>query len=294
MARKKKDDEPELPPAFQFYAKDWLSSPRVNAMSPAQEGAYIRLLALSWTNDDCALPDDDDDLARLSRLGDDWKNGLGEKIKKCFNVRVRKGRIGNEKLLDYRKMLEARREKSHDGGVKSGEVRRSKANKKRSTLHPSFEVNAKQTRTKSEANANSSSSSSSSTSIDSPNGESTDTTSGQISADAFLAAWNATPGTRQALNIKGGRLTHFKARARDPSWVADYQRALAKFPLKCFAAKPGGWQPNIDWFLRPDTVTTILENHYDWVRDDDPKSKRSGPNLNNGSAGSSDARDRSL
>jgi hypothetical protein len=36
------------PPAFQFYVKDWLSSPNVRAMTLAQRGLYIDLLAYSW------------------------------------------------------------------------------------------------------------------------------------------------------------------------------------------------------------------------------------------------------
>jgi len=36
------------PPAFQFYVNDWASSLQVRAMSPAQRGCYIDLLAASW------------------------------------------------------------------------------------------------------------------------------------------------------------------------------------------------------------------------------------------------------
>jgi uncharacterized protein YdaU (DUF1376 family) len=40
------------PPAFQFYAKDWRSSPTVQSMTLAQEGLYIRLCALAWDSDE--------------------------------------------------------------------------------------------------------------------------------------------------------------------------------------------------------------------------------------------------
>jgi uncharacterized protein YdaU (DUF1376 family) len=39
---------PSKPPAFQFYVKDWLSSPNVRAMTYAQRGLYIELLAYTW------------------------------------------------------------------------------------------------------------------------------------------------------------------------------------------------------------------------------------------------------
>ena len=82
--------------------------------------------------------------------------------------------------------------------------------------------------------------------------------------DSFLIAWNATSGAIPARRITGKRQRSLAERFRDPSW--DWQAALAKFPLKCFAAEPGGWQPNIDWFLKPETVGKILEGAYDWTK----------------------------
>jgi hypothetical protein len=57
-------------PAFQFYPDDWLSSPKISTMTPAEEGAYIRLLAYTWNDPDCTIPNDDASLAILSRLGE--------------------------------------------------------------------------------------------------------------------------------------------------------------------------------------------------------------------------------
>ena len=55
------------PPAFQFYAKDWLSSPAVRSMSLAAVGAYINLLATAWDSDPVAsLPNDENRLWRLA------------------------------------------------------------------------------------------------------------------------------------------------------------------------------------------------------------------------------------
>src|SRR5688572_2840993 len=53
-------------PAFQLYVQDWLSSPTITLMSPAQEGAYLRLLLIQWNSTDFALPNDDVKLASLS------------------------------------------------------------------------------------------------------------------------------------------------------------------------------------------------------------------------------------
>jgi hypothetical protein len=52
-----------------MYTDDWLSSAVIAAMTAAEERGYLRLLLYSWNEDDCGLPDDDDTLAQLSKLG---------------------------------------------------------------------------------------------------------------------------------------------------------------------------------------------------------------------------------
>jgi uncharacterized protein YdaU (DUF1376 family) len=109
------------PPAFQFYPGDWLSSKDVMLMTSAEEGAYIRLLALSWLEDDCGLPDDEDALSRLSRLGEAWFKGGSTVLRKKFVSR--NGRLYNLRLLEERKKQEEWRQKSSEGGKKSANVR---------------------------------------------------------------------------------------------------------------------------------------------------------------------------
>ena len=151
-------------PAFQFYVNDWLGSANIMLMTPAEEGAYVRLLAIAWGQDDCGLPDDDIQLATLSRLCEGWLNGSGQKIKKCF---IKKGdRLYNKRLLDEKKKQAEWIEKSREGGRKSGEARRNPAFGKaladkrwmRRVVEPPCEPNANRMV---EPNANSSSSSSS-------------------------------------------------------------------------------------------------------------------------------------
>ncbi len=108
-------------PAFQFYPSDWLSSKSVMLMTPAEEGAYIRLLAIAWSEPDCGLPDDDIALAALSRLGPAWKKGSGKKVRKCFISR--RGRLYNKRLLSERKKQEEWKLKSSEGGKKGAEAR---------------------------------------------------------------------------------------------------------------------------------------------------------------------------
>ncbi len=57
------------PPAFQFYADTWLASLRVQLMTLAEEGAYIRCLAFCWRHG--SIPSDPATLARLIGKGCD-------------------------------------------------------------------------------------------------------------------------------------------------------------------------------------------------------------------------------
>lgn len=57
------------PPAFQFYPQDFAADSKVEAMSTEAVGAYILLLCKAWREEPPgSLPDDDDVLARWSRM----------------------------------------------------------------------------------------------------------------------------------------------------------------------------------------------------------------------------------
>ncbi len=81
----------------------------------------------------------------------------------------------------------------------------------------------------------------------------------------FLAAWNAVRGFRGALDLTNDRLRHFQARVHNRQWVASWREALARaaaLPF-CLGAGERGWRATVDWFLKPGTVTKILEGTYD-------------------------------
>lgn len=71
------------PPAFLKYTSDWLGSATVAAMTTEQAGAYDFLLCNCWENPELALPNDDEKLARMSRLHDHWPV-CGQDVKACF------------------------------------------------------------------------------------------------------------------------------------------------------------------------------------------------------------------
>lgn len=107
-------------PAFQFYPDSWLSSLSITLMTPAEEGAYIRLLCHAWMSSDCGLPADSDSLKVLSRLGVGWIKSE-TKLRSQF---VQEGdRLFNHRLLLERTKQQVWRDKSSKGGKKSGATR---------------------------------------------------------------------------------------------------------------------------------------------------------------------------
>ena len=55
-------------PYFPLYVNDWLGSTTITTFTPEQEGGFIRLLCHAWSNPDCTIPGDEQELMALSRL----------------------------------------------------------------------------------------------------------------------------------------------------------------------------------------------------------------------------------
>ena len=128
--------KPGLCPDLPFYVNDWLSSPAVSAMTPAEEGAFIRLLCYAWNEPDCTLPDDDGRLATMSRLGDAWTAGSGAKLREKFTpCPDRPGRLFNPRLRVERSKQKARTEAAT-------KQRRDAANKRWEGIRPQSDRNA--------------------------------------------------------------------------------------------------------------------------------------------------------
>ncbi len=114
-------------PAMPLYVNDWLSSPRVQSMTELQELAYFRLCLFCWASGDASLPDDDDQLAAMSRMGKGWFKGGSQVVRKCFNQHPTKPEaLTNQRVLELWNERQEWREKSRIGGKRSGEKRRDK------------------------------------------------------------------------------------------------------------------------------------------------------------------------
>ena len=100
-----------------------------------------------------------------------------------------------------------------------------------------------------------------------------------IPPEAVAAAWNALgrPFPR-VLKMSKARTAHARNRLSDPWWRDNWLHALDRMKASgfCRGESGRGWIADIDFFLRPDSVTKILEGKYDDRRaskggDDDAK-----------------------
>ena len=108
---------PMKPPAFQFYADDFLAG--TSDMTDSEAGLYIRLLCAQWNRG--SLPNDLDELLRFSRGSTTLQ---AERVRRKFEV-CQDGQLRNARLEDERQKQAVWREKSRLGGKKSGVVRNS-------------------------------------------------------------------------------------------------------------------------------------------------------------------------
>lgn len=88
-------------PAFSFYAADWLSD--TQHMTPAENGAYIRLVATAWRGTaglpQCFIPADDGRLARIVGMSDSEWSGSRSAVLELFQLDEDRGAYFHGRLL---------------------------------------------------------------------------------------------------------------------------------------------------------------------------------------------------
>jgi hypothetical protein len=91
-------------------------------------------------------------------------------------------------------------------------------------------------------------------------------------ADRITQAWNAVRGITPVRKWSEERKRRLRARLRDPTWLDDAMKAIALIPERPFLLGDNerGWRADIEWFLRPDSVSKVLEGKYS---DTKPKRK---------------------
>jgi uncharacterized protein YdaU (DUF1376 family) len=113
MARTGHEVEQARMPWFKFFWSDWLTSAAVECFTLEQQAAYLRLLIHQWNTPDGILTNDPAELARISRLGGEWRK-LGRPIlRRCF-ARV-PGGWSNPKLRDLWRDAQKKSQKCRKG-----------------------------------------------------------------------------------------------------------------------------------------------------------------------------------
>jgi hypothetical protein len=109
------------PPAFQFWAKEWLASPSRRMMTPTAQCAYINLLCSAWDNDPVGtLPNLPDDLWKLADISKEEWLPCRDQVLAMFERDDESfpGRLYAPKLRDYFEELVVLKVKKSKAGKK--------------------------------------------------------------------------------------------------------------------------------------------------------------------------------
>lgn len=105
----------EMPPAIQFYVRDWLMSTR--AMPPEARGIYIDLLCLSWDQE--GIPTNPSELLPHLAISRAKWNRIWPMIESKW-VEAEPGRLRNPRQEKQRKQVLELRAKRAAAGAKGG------------------------------------------------------------------------------------------------------------------------------------------------------------------------------
>ena len=91
-----------------------------------------------------------------------------------------------------------------------------------------------------------------------------------------LNCWNKS--MHQNSHATAKRDAAFRVRSKDSIWAGSWKVAIARAAASefCQGVNERGWRADIDWFLKSDSVTKLIEGKYD----DRPSSKKTNPGLN--------------
>jgi hypothetical protein len=108
----------------------------------------------------------------------------------------------------------------------------------------------------------------------------------EIQRDRFTDCWNNAQGVCLISSMSNTRLGQLRARLAETiriqavtwNWLDALEEMVrTKFPLKLTRGDPGGWKPDVDWILKPDSLPAIVEGKYDWEKKSGKRSNDFGP-----------------
>jgi uncharacterized protein YdaU (DUF1376 family) len=230
------------PAAIPLFADAYLAD--TMHLNTEEHGAYLLLLMAAWRSDDCSLANDDRKLARITGLSTrKWNSIKGTILEfwtvendRIFNPRLRKEKAYVRKKSNTNRQNSEKRWKSQDTeNIEDGGMR-SECGGNAPPPPPIEEPKG------------------------SPNAREPDRT------EEVFAHWQsiAVPAGCPAIQkITPKRRQACKARLRDDG-LEDIKRAIDRIPASDFlTGRRSEWRADIEFLLRPDSVTKILEGKYD-------------------------------
>ena len=234
-------------PSLQFYPGDWRTDSGLQLCSLAARGLWIEMLCLMWVSPKrgCLLEANGKQieasgLARLVGATEaETKQVLSELDAHDVYSTIDGGTIYNRRMYRQWKLSKSRSEAGRKGGLAS----------------------------KIEAKPLSSSSTSASSPISTTKNEETIYPAALLE---LIAQWNKIDAQYVAACSKPTkkRLTAYRQRAKEDGWLDESIQAINKMRRgECKWLGSDGWKGNMEWFLRPDSVTKILEGKYDMAKE---------------------------
>lgn len=81
----------------------------------------------------------------------------------------------------------------------------------------------------------------------------------------FCDRWNKIPSLPKVRKLTHKRKSALRTRLKEPEFRDNWREAMARMAESnfCKGQNAQRWQATMDWFIKPDTVTKILEGKYD-------------------------------
>jgi uncharacterized protein YdaU (DUF1376 family) len=238
-------------PAFQFYPDDWNNDAKVIAMSPEEEGHYIRLTGICWKEG--SLPSDPEEVQSLLKS----RCETLEKVLKCFYKNPKNdSQLLHKRLEKERKKQRAFRKKKSTAGKKGASKRWKQKQLQENNDNGTAIVLplAKNNSLVSVSNSVSNSKSKDKTKSDSL---SENETWNLIKQEAFEKRWKSYPGKRDG---KKASIGHWNASIQKYEDIQKYDSAMENYQKDVRDERNNGF-PNLNF----KNAKTFFNNWKDWI-----------------------------